>query len=198
MDLLDRVRGIMVRPREEWEKIKEEPTPLSFLYTSYAGILAGIPACAQFIAYGFIGVRVPLKGWITYGIGMAFFRSILLYILTLVSVYLLGLVIDFLAPSFSSSHNRLAAMKLAVYSMTPVWLGGVFYIAYPLWTLGILVSLYGIYLHYLGLTSGILETPREKAVPYLVVNVAVAVVLLAVTYNLLRLIFAVWTIYRSI
>lgn len=198
MDLLERVRGIMISPRQEWEKIKEEPTPLSFLYTSYAGILAGIPACAQFIAYGFIGVRVPLKGWITYGIGMAFFRSTLLYILTLISVYVLGLFIDFLAPSFSSSPDRLASMKLAVYSMTPVWLGGVFYIAYPLWALGILVSLYGIYLHYLGIISPLLDTPREKVVPYLIVNVVAAVVLMAVTYNLLRLIFAVWTIYRSI
>lgn len=198
MNLVERVQGILLRPREEWEIIKEEPTTISHLITSYAAVLAAIPAFAQFIGYGFVGFRIPFKGWITYGMGMAFFRSILLYIFTLAIVYVFGIIINVLAPNFSSSQNSLNAMKLAVYSMTPVWLGGVFYLVYPLRGLAIIASLYGIFILYLGITAPLMDTPKEKVLSFLVVNVIVAAVLMAVAYNMLRLIFAVWTIYRSI
>ena len=34
--------------------------------------------------------------------------------------------VDALAPSFRSERNLPAALKLAVYSFTPVWLAGIF------------------------------------------------------------------------
>ena len=198
MNIVDDVQAILSRPKEEWLRIKEDPTSVSHLLTTYAAILALVPAFAQFVSFGFIGLRVSQKGWITYGMGMALFRSILFYILTLVSVYVLGLVINFLAPNFSSTQDKLKAMKLAVFSMIPVWLGGVFYIVYPLRGLSIIAGLYGIYIFYLGITAPLLDTPREKVVPFLLVNAFVAVVLIVVVSNMLKLIFAAWTIYRSI
>jgi len=198
MDLVARAQGILLKPKEEWVKIKDEPTPLSQLFTSYAVILAAIPAIAQFIGYGLIGYRVPFVGWIRYGIGMALFRSILFYIFALVSVYVFGLIINLLAPSFSSTQNNTNAMKLAVFSMTPSWIAGVFYFVPILGFLAFIASLYGLYILYLGFATPLMDTPKEKVVGYLVVCIIVVIVLMAVVSLILGAVFTVGTVYRAI
>ena len=57
MDLVARVKAIALKPKEEWVKIKAETTSVSELFTSYAMILAAIPAVAQFIGFALIGRR---------------------------------------------------------------------------------------------------------------------------------------------
>ncbi|MFB0564762.1 MAG: Yip1 family protein [Candidatus Aminicenantaceae bacterium] len=198
MDIVARAQGIILKPKEEWVKVKEEPTSVSQLFTSYAVILAAIPAIAQFIGYGLIGFSVPFIGWIKYGIGMAFLRLILTYIFALVSVYVLGFVINLLAPSFSSTQNNVNAMKLAVYSMTPAWIAGIFYIIPVLAPLVIIASLYGIYVLYLGFATPLMDTPKEKVVVYLVVSIVVVLVLWIVVSLILGAIFTVGAVYRAI
>ena len=69
MDLKARVQGILLRPKEEWEKIKEETYPVPQLFSSYVMILAAVPAAAQFIGNWLIGQRIPFYG--TYRQGFA-------------------------------------------------------------------------------------------------------------------------------
>jgi hypothetical protein len=38
----------------------------------------------------------------------------------------MAIIIDALAPTFLGRKNQENAMKLAVYSMTPAWLAGIF------------------------------------------------------------------------
>jgi len=52
MDLISRVQNLIIKPKDEWVKIKSETTPPMTLILSYAAILAAIPAIAQFIGYG--------------------------------------------------------------------------------------------------------------------------------------------------
>jgi hypothetical protein len=191
MDLVDRVQGIILKPKEEWEKIKSESLTVSELFTSYAMILVAIPAIAQLIGYGIVGFKVPFVGWYRLGLGAALARAILAYILTLGSVFLLGFIINALAPSFASKQGQENAMKLAVFSMTPAWLAGILYIITPLAPLALLASLYGIYLLYLGVSAGIMETPKEKVVSYLVVVVVVSLILILFVSFILGAIFAV-------
>jgi hypothetical protein len=68
---------------------------------------------------------------------------------------------------------------VAVYSLTAAWLGGVFQILPMLGILGLLASLYSCYLLYLGLPA-LMKCPEEKAIPYTVVVIVVAIVLMAV------------------
>ncbi len=128
MDLSARIQNIIIRPKEEWLKIKEETTDIKVLFTSYAAILAAIPAVANFIGMSFVGRRIPFFGWYRMGIARGIIYAIFFYILSLVAVAILGFVIKALAPSFSSVPNLIQAMKLAIYSYTPVWLAGVFYL----------------------------------------------------------------------
>ncbi len=100
------------------------------------------------------------------------------YVLGLAGVFLLGLVIEALAPTFGGTKDRLQAMKVAVYSSTAAWVAGIFGIFPPLAILS-LVGLYGLYLLYLGLPK-LMKAPQEKALAYTAVSVVAYIVIFIV------------------
>ena len=177
MNLIARAQGICLKPKDEWVKIKGESTPVMTLFMQYVIPLAAIPAIAQFIGFGLIGVRVPFFGNLRLPLGTAIFRALLTYVLSIVSVYVGGLIINALAPNFGSKPNLENAMKLIVYSMTPAWVAGVFYIIPSLGVLAGLAGLYGLYILYLGFQTPMMETPKDKATTYFVVSLVVMVAL---------------------
>jgi hypothetical protein len=177
MDIVQRVQGVLVKPKEEWVKIKAEPTTIPEIFTSYAMILAAVPAAAQFIGRLLIGQRIPFIGLYRWGVWRALGSSILSYVFSLATVYLFAVIIDALAPNFSSPKNMTNAMKLSVYSMTPGWVAGVFFIFPVLGILTILASLYGLYILYLGFHAPMMETPREKVLGYMIISIIVVIVL---------------------
>jgi len=191
MELIPRIQGIVIKPKEEWEKIKKQPLSISDLFTKYVLILVAIPAVAQFIGRGIIGYSVPFVGWVRSGIGRALLHGIFYYVLTVALVYLLGMIINVLAPSFNSKQNQEKAMNLAAFSMTPAWIAGILYIIPPLSVLVLLASLYSIYIFYLGFSSSIMETPKEKVVGYFAVTIIVSIVLFGLISLILGAIFAV-------
>jgi len=188
MDIVARAQGVLFKPKDEWAKIKAEPTPIQQLFTSYAVILAAIPVVAQFLGWALVGFRIPYVGgsWM----GRAILYSIFSYVFSLVVVYAFGIIINALAPNFSSTQNLPNAMKLAVYSMTPAWLAGIFHIIPSLGFLAILGSLYGIYVLYLGFATPLMETPKEKVLGYMVISVVVMIVLSVVVGLILGAMFA--------
>jgi hypothetical protein len=82
-------------------------------------------------------------------------------------------------------------MKLAVYSMTAIWIGGIFYIFLPLSILAMLAGLYGLYVLYLGFDGGMMDTPKDKVLGYCVVSIVVYIVLYAVVSVIIASVFAV-------
>jgi hypothetical protein len=198
MDIVSRTQQIILKPKEEWTKIKEEKITLAELFTSYAMILLAIPAIAQFIGMSLVGRRIPFAGWYRMGIGSGLLYAIFFYVFSLVSVYVFGIIINALAPTFSSKSGATDAMKLAVYSMTPVWVAGVLYIIPFLGWLVILAGLYAIYVLYLGFSCPMMETPKEKVLAYLIVSLVVVAILWVVVAVILGAIFAVGGVYSTI
>lgn len=198
MNLFSRVKGIMLKPNLEWGKIKEESLSVSKLFSSYVLFLALIPAIVQFLRFGFVGFRVPYRGWYKFGMGMSFLRAVLVYIFILGSVYLFGFIINALAPAFSSSQNLNNAMNFAAYGLTPLLVGSVLYLIPFLGRLDILVGLYGIYILYLGFMTPLVDAPKDKAVIYFAVCVVLAGLLLAVVWGILDTIFTVGRVSRLI
>jgi len=194
MDLVARAQAIVLKPKEEWVRIKAESSTIAQLFSSYAVILALIPAVAQFIGFGLVGTRVLTFGVIRMGLGNALFRAILAYVFGLVVVYVFGVVINALAPNFGSVQNPVNAMKLAVYSLTPSWIGGIFYIIPALSILALLAGLYGLYVLYLGFASPMMDTPKDKVMGYLLVSIVVIIVLTIVVGIILGAIFTVGAI----
>jgi hypothetical protein len=191
MDIVQRVQSIILKPKEEWIKIKAEPATVVGLFTSYAMILAAIPAVSQFLGNILVGSRLPVVGLYRWSIGRALGNAILSYVFALATVYLFALIINELAPNFGSAKNMMSALKLSIYSMTPGWVAGIFFIIPGLWILGILAGLYGLYVLYLGFDTPMMETPKDKVVGYMAVSIVVVIVLYVVFSVILGGIFAV-------
>jgi len=141
-------------------------------------ILAAIPAVCGFIGTSIIGIGLPGGATFRVGIVSGIASAIVSYLLAFVMVYVVGLIIDALAPTFNGQKNQPNALKLAVYSMTPAWLAGIFSLVPGLRTLGIL-GLYGLYLLWVGLPL-LMKAPEEKSIGY-----AAAVVLCAIVISIL-------------
>jgi hypothetical protein len=188
MNIAQRAQAILLRPKEEWITIKAEPTSLAGLFTSYALVLAAVPAVFQFLGRVLVE-RLPVIGH--WPVGTALANAAVAYVLNLATVYLFALILDALAPSFGSARNMTSALKLAVYSMTPGWVAGVLYIFPGLWVLGVLASLYGIYILYVGFETPLMETPKDKVGSYFAASVLVAIGLFVVLNWFLKVIFAV-------
>ncbi len=175
--LMERVKLILTSPVTEWNVIEAEQTSVKEIYTEYILILAVITPIAGFIKTSIFGVSYPFLGTYRVGIGAGLGHMILSYLLSLVSIYLIALAIDRLAPTFGGSSDRIQALKTIAYALTAAWLAGILqiipWIGFPLFLVG---SLYSIYLLYLGLPTT-MKCPREKSTGYTAATVVIAIVL---------------------
>ncbi len=175
--LVSRVKNILLSPKAEWGRIDLEPATVKGLFLGYACILAAIGPLAQLIGgqlFGFHVLFVNYHPTLISGIT----RAIVSYVLSLAAVFVLGLIIDALAPSFGGTKDRTQAFKVAVYSMTAAWVAGIFGLFPPLAPLSI-VGLYGLYLLYAGLPR-LMKAPQEKAMGYTAVVVVAYIVIFVV------------------
>jgi hypothetical protein len=166
MDLVERVKAILLTPKTEWRAIEPEPGDPVYLFTNYVAILAAIPALCRFIGRTIIGRSIVG--------GLA--SAIVYYVLTFVMVYLVALIADALAPTFGGQKNQPNALKLTVYSMTPVWLAGVFWLIPSLGIIGLILGLYSLYLFWLG-APALMKTPADKSVVYTAAVVVCGIVI---------------------
>ena len=174
--LIERVKGILLSPKTEWAKIATETTDVKSLYLGYAMILAAIPAICGFIGSTVIGVSLPIVGTIRTGVAAALVQLVLSYVLGLAVIYVVSLIVTALAPTFDGQKDPIQALKLVVYSSTPVWLAGVFSLIPLLGVLGIVAGLYGLYLLYIGLTP-LMKNPQDKSIGYTALIIVCYIVL---------------------
>lgn len=184
MTLVDRVKRILLQPKQEWEVISGETTTTADLYRNYAIPLAAIGPVASVIGMSIFGMGMPFGPAFRVPIITAVFSAAVHYVLALVGVYVLALIIDVLAPTFSGEKSPGQSLKLAVYSSTAAWAAGIFVLIPPLGFLGIL-GLYSLYLLYEGIPV-LMKAPREKAVLYTVAVAVAAIVIFAVIGSVAR------------
>lgn len=168
-----RVKGILTKPTAEWHVIDGERPSIKSLFTGYAAILAAIGPVAGLIGgqlFPLFGLRTPIVS--------AIIIAAFSYVMALVGAYVLGLIIEALAPSFGAVKDRTKAMQLAVYSSTASWLAGIFTIIPALAILAI-VGLYSLFLLFRGLPI-LTKVPEDKALVYTIVIIVAAFVVFAV------------------
>jgi hypothetical protein len=177
MALIDRIKGICLKPNAEWPVIEAETTSTRELMLGYVAPLAAIGPAASFVGGVFIGRTLPILGT-SYHVPLVagLTLAVTTYVLSLVGIFVLSLIINALAPSFGGQKNSAQALKVAVYSYTPAWVAGVLTILTSLSLLAALAGIYGLYLLYLGLPV-LMKSPKEKSVGYTVVVVICAIVL---------------------
>jgi hypothetical protein len=162
----ERAKAIVLRPRAEWKVIEREPDTLSDLLVSYVAIFAAIPEIARFVGQSFIGGYAPLLP--------SLIRAVVVYLLSFAMVYIIAGVIDLLAPKFGGEKNFANAVKLSVYSHTPLWLAGIFLLI-PGLNFLLILGVYGVYVLWTGLPL-LMRVSSEKALPYAVVVTACALI----------------------
>jgi Yip1 domain len=162
MNAILRVPAILTDPFAEWARIEKEPDDLAYLLLCYVALLALIPAVFGFIGACLVGAVVPGKGLLHASIFDGIFGAIFGYVLSFVTVALLGLFIDLLAPQFGGRRDFASAFRLAVYSYTPVWLTGAFLLLPGLRFL-MLIGFYGAYILMAGLPRLMKSAPQKSA-----------------------------------
>lgn len=183
MNLINRVKNILLSPATEWPVIEAEPDTVSGIYTKYLVILAAIPAVAGFIGLSLVGIggfgfsfRVPIVAGLV--------NMIVGYVLTLAIFYGMALITNALAPTFSGQQNMVSAMKLVAYGATASMVAGILYVLPALGILILIGALYSLYLFYTGIPV-LMKCPKEKALPYtavlIVLGIVAGLILAAVT-----------------
>ncbi len=133
MNLVERIKGILADPRNEWMKIAGEPATIQSLYTGWIMILAAIGPIAVLLTTGSTQFAIAQ------------------YVLTLIITFVLALIVDMLAPSFGGTKDFVASLKLTAYSYTAAWLAGIFILLGVLgYALSLVATVYAFYTFYLG------------------------------------------------
>jgi hypothetical protein len=181
MNIVERAKNIILKPKDEWTVIDQETTGIPSLIVTYLIPLALIPTIASFIGYGVIGVSI-LGPSLTWGIKQA----IITFISTFLGVCISAYIIDTLAPNFGSTKDLRKAMQLVIYSYTPVMLAGVFH-AIPFLGIFAIVGIYGLYLLYIGIKP-MMKTLDDKVTSYFVVSLLVVIAIYAILATVLAVI----------
>jgi hypothetical protein len=148
MNLVERIKGILLQPKSEWPAIEREPGNVGYLFPNYVAIVAAIPAVCTFIGTSIIGV-----GAYRVGIGIGLLRTVVVYILSLVGVFVVAYIIDFLAGTFGARKNLDNAMKVSAYAPTAAWVASVFNIIPAALAFLVILGVYSLYLLYTGIAA---------------------------------------------
>lgn len=161
MNLIERVKNILLQPKVEWPKVAGETATPQSIYLGYVAILAAIGPLAFLIRSG----------------GMGIVAAVVQYVIALVVTLLLALIVDALAPTFGGEKNFVQSLKLTAYSYTAAWVAGVFLLIPLLGSIiALLAAIYSWYTFYLG-APVLKRCPQEKAVGYTIVVVICGILL---------------------
>jgi hypothetical protein len=177
MDVVERVKAIILSPAAEWRAIEPESGDAGYLFVNYAALLAAIPRVCEFLRRGVFGWGGPRFHHFHHaGFFSSLSGAVVRYLATFVALYLVAIIVDGLAPTFSAPKSPPNALKLTVYSMTPIWLAGVFWLVPGLGFIRVLALLYGVYLFWLGLPI-LMKCPSDRTGPYALAAIVSAIIL---------------------
>jgi hypothetical protein len=138
--------------------------------------MAAIPAVIRFVSSSLIGVPVPFLGYYRIDVGTGLTLAVVSYVLSLLGVFIVALIVEALAPTFSGEKSRVQALKVVAYSYTASWVAAIIGIIPGLVLLSALLGLiYGLYLLNLGLPFT-MKCPPEKSIAYTAVTIIAAII----------------------
>jgi hypothetical protein len=129
--LTERVRDIMTSPRAEWNAIAAEPVREADIWLGYVMPLAAIGPVALAVAQVAFGSSFPLVGVVKATLVNGIAAALLAFAFSLAQVAVLAWAVNAIAPKFQAAPDRLAALEVVAYSMTPLWLAGIVHL-FPL------------------------------------------------------------------
>jgi len=188
MNLFERVKNILITPKQEWSVIASKEEQHVKVLVPYLLILALIPTISAFIGWGFIGhnvfgVRVALTE-----LGVRY--AVIQFISIIAGAYVTAIVFNELAPKYGGTKNFNKAFQLAAYCYTAVCVGGIFYLLPSLNIIASLAGLYSLVLLYLGIKP-MMNVPEDKSTTYFVISLLCMIVISVVLSVVLGLILGI-------
>lgn len=178
--VLARVKPIIVAPQQAWVDIKREPETIESFYKTYLAYLIPItPVCT------FIGMAIVS--------GAPFFGQLVVMILSLVVgfivPYIAAMICEKVAPMCDGEVSRSDALRLVGYSATPGYISGFFMLIPVFGLIGSIISLYSIYLFYLGVPV-MTSVPQKQVIKFMAITI-VAWIVVSIVLGLFVTMFAV-------
>lgn len=176
MTIVERAKGVILRPKAEWPIIDAEPSSVASLYTQYLIPLALIGAVARLIGMSVIGISVPFIGRIRVPITSGLTSAVFGLAMLLIGVYVWAIIINALAPTFNGRRDMTSALKLAIYAGTPVLAAGILSILPSLFIVQVIAAIYSLYVLYLGFPV-LMKVANDRAVGYTAATIVSGIVL---------------------
>jgi len=171
-----RVRNILLEPGTEWPKIASEAASVKGIVQTYLIWLLGLAAVVSFLSMAVIGVG-GFFATVRFGLFASLAQAFIGAMASLLTIYLMSLLVNALAPSFGGSKNSTNAFKLVAYASTAALLGSVLSIVPWIgWLLAFAAGLYSIFLMYKGLPI-LMQSPQEKSMLFTLVLIVAGIVL---------------------
>jgi hypothetical protein len=167
MNLIERVRAILLTPHAEWAVIEQERASVTDLLLKYVAVLAAIPELSHIVGQWLVGEPRA-------SVASLLLRAVVAYTVTFVMVYVIAIVINVLAARCGGERNFRNALKLSVYSHTPLWLAGIFLLI-PGLNFLLILGVYGLYLLWVGLPI-LMQVPTARALRCAVFATACALI----------------------
>ncbi|MEJ7611532.1 MAG: Yip1 family protein [Ferruginibacter sp.] len=169
MNLIERVKNILITPKTEWEVIDNETATVSSLFTSFVLPMAIVSSLGGVIRY------FMYSGTYSWGMKYLIIGIIISFITALATYYLTTIIVDKLASNFGSEQNMGKSAQLVAYSGTPTYIAGLLaFIPVIGWLISIAAWVYGVYLMYLGI-GPLKKTPEDKKVVYILVSYVIMI-----------------------
>lgn len=187
MNIIERVKNLIISPDKEWDAIKQEDKNVMQVFTTFVVPMLIIPCAAVFIGLSFVGYKViffTVKG-VEFGIRYA----IVLGAVQIITYFAGTYILDALTTTFKGQRNVNRSAQLVGFSMTAVFVAGIFLVIPSLYALTLLGSLYAFYIMFTGLPK-LLQPAEDQKLAFFVLSVFILGIVYYASLELLtRLIF---------
>ncbi|MBK8609185.1 MAG: YIP1 family protein [Chitinophagaceae bacterium] len=171
MNIIERVKNILITPKTEWEVINGETATAQSLLMSYVLPLSVIGAAGTLLK------GLLFAGTFSWGLKFFIVGAVIALVASVVAYYITVILVDMLAPSFASEKDMGKSAQLVAYSGTASYIGALLsFVPVVGWLISLAAWAYGIYLMYLGI-GPLKKTPEDKKVVYMLVVYVIMIVL---------------------
>lgn len=186
--LINKIKELLLHPAQLFQQVKEEQTTQAELTKTFLIYVAAIPAAAGFLGKVIIGQNIALVRYYHVPFFAGLLWAVLLFAFSILGVYAIAFIVNYLSPKFGGAHDDLGAFKLTLYSFIPLFVLGIAGLIPALAGLYIL-GLYGVYLFYIGLPV-LMQVPEDKALSFTVILSLISIFLTLLVYRLVSLVIA--------
>ncbi|PCJ50702.1 MAG: hypothetical protein COA74_01890 [Gammaproteobacteria bacterium] len=177
--MLRHIWGLFSHPEEEWERIHQLPKANFMHYLVYVMLLSLIPSVSWYIGTTQVGWTVGAGDAVKLTSDSSFQIALLFYVAMLVGIFVLGVMIHWMAKTYKSESTLAKGYAIAAFTCTPLFLVGILGLYPVIWLhmiAGLCAVSYTVYLLYSGLPI-VMGISKERGFLFASAVVAVGLVM---------------------